>query len=131
MRIPPFLVLLPLLALAACDGGTGASSSAGGEYIGALQSPNGPEGAAMLEITGGSVQEISAASATLFRQPVSGGQKVMLIRPDAGRIEFRVVIADGGELPQVRVVQVVAPDDSVRPTTDGYAVTFTRTRGDP
>jgi hypothetical protein len=132
MRIRPFLALVPaLLALAACEGGTGASSSAGGEYLAALQSPNGPEGAAMLELTGGGVEAIAAASATLFQQPVNGGVRLMLIREAPGRVEFRLIVAPGSELPTVRVVQVVDGDDNVRPSTDGYEVTFTRTRGDP
>lgn len=116
----------PAPAACACRRRTAAG---GGEYIAALVSPNGPEGGAILEITGGGVEEVVAASATLFRQPVTGGQRLMLIRDAPGRVEFRVRMAAGSQLPTVRVVQVVDGDDNVRASTDGYEVTFTRTRG--
>ena len=132
MRMRSILPLLAVLAAAACDGGGGTgAASEGGEYIAALQSPNGHEGAAMLEMTMDGVEDVSASSATLFRQPVSGGVRMMLIRDAAGRVEFRVRMAPGHEMPAVRVIQVVDPDDNVRASTDGYEVTFTRTRGGP
>ena len=133
MRIRHFLLaLFAPLALAACDGGSDGTGAAteGGEYIAALVSPNGPEGGAILEMSGGGVEEVVAASATLFRQPVTGGQRLMLIRDAPGRVEFRVRMAAGSAPPTVRVVQVVDGDDNVRASTDGYEVTFTRTRGD-
>lgn len=129
MRIPILrlaLVLLP--ALAACDGGTGASP-AGGEFIAALQSPHGPEGAALLELTGEGIESVAGSSVTLLDLPVNGGRRVMLVREPAGVIEFRVRVAPGNEPPDARVLQVVGPDDQLRPSTDGYAVTWTRTRG--
>lgn len=131
MRIRSILFLLALLAASACDGGGTGAALDGGEYIAALQSPHGDEGGAMLEMTTGGVEDVSASSATLFRQPISDGVRLMLIRESAGRVEFRVVMAPGHELPTVRVVQVVDGDDNVRASTEGYQVTFTRTLGDP
>lgn len=124
--------LLPLAAalLAACDGGTG-SQTAGGEYIAALESPHGAEGAALLELEGGGVQSVHAASLSLFQQPLSGGgRRLLLVREPAGRLEFRVRMAPGSAPPAVRVVEVVDGDDQQRPSVAGYTVTFTRTRGD-
>lgn len=128
MRIPLLLALLVLPALAACGDGTGASS-AGGEYIAALQSPHGPEGAALLELTGEGIESVAGSSVSLFQLPVSGGRRLMLVREPAGVIEFRVRVAEGHEPPDARVLQVVDPNDQVRPSTDGYRVTWTPTRG--
>jgi hypothetical protein len=128
----PRLAVLLLAAtgvLSACDGGTG-SETAGGEYIAALESPAGPEGAAVLEITGEGVQSVHAASLTLFQQPVSGGRRLVLVREPAGRLEFRVRMAPGNGPPSVRVVEVVDGNDQPRASAEGYTVTFTRTRGD-
>lgn len=132
MRIRlPLLVLPLLLALAACDGGQGTGAAlSGGEFIATLESPHGAEGAAILEITGAGVEEVSAAAATLFQQPVSGGRRVVLVREPAGRIEFRVRVAPGNDVPDVRVLQVVDGNDALRPSTDGYTVSFVRTRGE-
>lgn len=126
------LVLAALPALAACDGGGGTgASTAGGEFIAALESPDGrPEGAVLLELTGDGISRVHAASLALFEQPVSGGRRLMLIREPAGRIDFRVTMAPGASLPSVRVIEVVGPDDLPRASVDGYSVTFTPTRGD-
>ena len=75
MRIP---IALSALALAACDGGTGAAPR-GGEFIAALESPNGPEGAALLELTGEGIESVAGSSVELFQLPINGGRRVMLV----------------------------------------------------
>ena len=130
MRIRSILFVLALLALAACDGGGTGTAPVGGEYIAALNSPHGPEGAAIVELSDPDVQAVAAASVTLFQQQVAGGRRLMLVREPAGRIEFRIHVAQGSQLPSVRVVQVVDGNDVPRPSTEGYTVTFTRTRGE-
>jgi hypothetical protein len=126
------LLSLPLAAfplLAACDGGTGSAEA--GEYIAALETPDGrPEGALLVELTGEGISDVHAASLTLFEQPVSGGRRLMLIREPAGRIDFRVQMAPGSAPLAVRVLEVVGPDDQPRASVDGYSVSFTRTRGE-
>lgn len=122
------LLLAATAALSACDGGT-ASETAGGEYIAALESPHGPEGAAVLELSGTGVQSVHGASLSLFQQATSTGRRLVLVREPAGRLEFRVRMADGHAPPSVRVVEVVDGNDQPRASTDGYTVTFTRTRG--
>lgn len=124
-------LLLPLLLLAACDGGGTGADAPGGEYIAALESPNGPEGAAILELTGDGVQSITATSLSLFRQPVSGGTRLVLVREPEGRLEFRVRMAPGSPPPDVRVVEVVDGRDRQRASVAGYEVTFTPVRRDP
>ena len=131
MRIRTLLAVpLALLALAACDGGGTDTSLPGGEYIASLESSHGPEGAALLELSDADVQAVAGSSVTLFQQPVTGGRRLLLVREPAGVIEFRVQVAAGSPLPSVRVLQVVDGNDVPRPGTDGYRVTFTRTRGD-
>ena len=128
LRVLALLLLAP--ALAACDGGGTGAETAGGEYIAALESPHGPEGAALLEVMGTGVESIRGTSLSLFRQPISGGTRVMLVREPAGRLEFRVRLTAGSPLPTVRVLEVVDGADQPRPSVEGYEVTFVRTRGD-
>jgi hypothetical protein len=129
MRIPPLLAsLAAALALAACDGGTD-SAPAGGEYIVTLESPHGPEGAAILEIADQGVESITSSAVTLFRNRISGGQRLVLVREPAGPIQFRVRLAEGSDFPEVRIIEVVDGQDQRRPSTEGYEVSFTRTRG--
>ncbi len=122
-------VLILALAAAGCDGGGTGEAPAGGEYVAALESPNGPEGAALLEMSGSGVESITATSLSLFRQPTSAGTRLMLVREPAGRLEFRVRMAAGSRPPAVRVVEVVDGADRQRASLDGYEVTFTPVRG--
>lgn len=124
------LVLACALLLAACDGGGTGASAPGGEFIAALRSPHGPEGAVLLEVAGAGLTFVGTSSASLFQQPVSGGWRVMLVREPAGVIEFRVHVTPGNELPSVRVLEVVDAEDRMRPDTEGYTVEFTPARGD-
>lgn len=115
-----------LLALAACDGGTGSPEPAGGSYDAVLQSPNGAEAAAHLELTGAGIEEVRSGSAYLASNAVSGGRRVVIVRNQPGTIEFRVRMAQGQRPPDVRVVEVAAPDDQPRASVSGYRVNFTR-----
>lgn len=128
MRSRFVIPFLAVAVLAACDSGTGAE--AGGEYIAALESPHGAEGGAILEMTSAGVESVDAASLSLFRQPVSGGHRLILVREPAGRLEFRVRLTPGSVPPEIRVLEVVDGNDQPRPSMDGYTVSFTRTRGD-
>lgn len=123
------LLLTPaLLALAACDGGTDAGPQ-GGDYTAVLQSPNGAEAAAHLELTGAGIEDVQSTSAFLASGAVNGGRRVVLVRRQPGTLEFRVRMADGQGPPDARVLEVAAPDDSPRASLNGYRVAFTRVAG--
>lgn len=124
----PLLAVLAL-ALAACDGGTGPGGPRGGDYDAVLQSPNGPEAAAHLQLDGVGIENVAADSAFVASSDVSGGRRVVLVRPQAGTLRFRVTMAEGQGPPAVRVLEVAAPDDQPRASVAGYRVAFTRVEG--
>lgn len=131
--MPPcvrWMIPVLLLALSGCDGGGTDTGRAGGEYVAVLESPHGAEGAAVLELSGSGMDAVTATSLSLFRQPVAGGIRLVLVREPAGRLEFRVRMASGSRLPAVRVVEVVDGDDRQRASLEGYEVSFTPVRGD-
>lgn len=123
----PFL----LLALAACDGGTAPREPAGGDYDAVLQSPNGPEAAAQLELTGAGIEDVqsTSAAAIVSSSSVSNGRRVVIVRLQPGPLQFRVRMAEGQGPPSARIVEVAAPDDALRASLSGYRVTFTRVAG--
>lgn len=130
MRRWPLRLIAPaLLALAACDGGTDTSGPAGGEYHAVLRSPNGAEAAAQLELSGPGIEDVQSSTAFLASGDVSGGRRVVIVRPQPGALEFRVRMAEGQAPPEVRVLEVAAPDDALRTSLAGYRVTFTRVAG--
>lgn len=130
MRLSPLRLILPaLLALAACDGGTDTPGPAGGDYDAVLRSPNGAEAAAQLELSGPGIEDVQSSTAFLASSPVSGGRRVVIVRQQPGTLEFRVRMAEGQEPPDVRVLEVAAPDDALRASLSGYRVAFTRVAG--
>jgi hypothetical protein len=129
MRLLSIRLALPalLLALAACDGGTEPPEPAGGDYAAVLQSPNGAEAAAHLELTGAGIEDVqSSGTAYLASSVVNGGRRVVIVRSQPGTVEFRVRMAEGQRPPAVRVLEVAAPDDQPRSSLSGYQVNFTR-----
>jgi hypothetical protein len=127
MRSIHAIFLATLLALAACDpGGTDPPAAEGGDFNAVLTSPNGAEGAASLELTGGGIQSVSATGAVLVSSAMSGGRRVVIVKEPAGSIEFRVSIAPGNDVPDVRVVEVVDGQDQPRGSLNGYHVQFSR-----
>jgi hypothetical protein len=130
MRLRSILFAAPaLLALAACDGGTEPPEPAGGDYDAVLQSPNGAETAAQLELVGAGIEDVRADSAYLASSTVSDGRRVVIVRAQPGTLRFRVRMAQGQTPPTVRVLDVAAPDDQARASLAGYSVTFVRVPG--
>jgi hypothetical protein len=130
MRLPLLrLLLLPaLLALGACDkgGGTTPPAAPGGDYLGVLVSPNPEEASAVLELTGTGITEVRAGTGFMASSPITGGQRVVIVREVPGSLEFVVKVAAGSEPPDVRVVEVADGADVPRPSLAGYRVNFTR-----
>lgn len=121
----PILLLLALLALGACDrGGTG--SEDGGEYRAVLESPNGAEGAAAIELTGPGIESVTAATGRIFTRSDGATTHVVIVREPAASIEFRVTMARGNAPPAARVVEVADGSDRPRASLAGYRVNFGR-----
>jgi hypothetical protein len=127
LRSSTLFLFTALLLLAACDGGgPGTGSEDGGEYRAVLQSPNGAEGAAAIELTGPGIQSVTASGGRLFTQASGGTTRVVVVHQAAAEIAFRVIMADGQAPPAARVVEVVDGNDLPRTSLAGYSVTFGR-----
>jgi hypothetical protein len=125
LRSSPLLLLAATLALGACDrGGTGTQD--GGEYRAVLDSPNGIEGAAAIELTGPGIQSVTATTGRIFTQTAGTTTRVVLVQEPAATMEFRVTMAPGAAPPAARVVEVADGSDQPRASLAGYHVTFGR-----
>jgi hypothetical protein len=51
---------------------------------------------------------------------------VLVLRPDPGRLRFALQVEDTTRKPRGALVQVVGPDNQVRPALLGYEVEVTR-----
>ena len=122
-RLPlPFALLLALALLAGCDS---TAPKRPGELVTAtLVSPNGAEGAAVLEFTGPGVREVTSEAARVFARTSGDVTRVVVVRDQPGTIQLRVRLADPTRKPAAAVVEVAGGDDAVRPSLAGSRVDF-------
>jgi hypothetical protein len=69
------------------------------------------------------------ATGFMAATPISGGQRLVLVREVPGTLDFVVRVAPGNEPPTASVVEIAGADDVPRASTNGYSVTFTRREG--
>ena len=121
-RIPTTLLAAGVL-LAACD-----SSPAGPRGPGALQatlvSPNGIEGAAVLELTGPGLGQVTVEEGLVFSQANGDITRVVVVLDDAGPVQFKLRVEDVSALPAVTLIEVADGDNQLRNSLSGYRVEF-------
>ena len=112
-----------LLALAACGGDNPKGPPVPGTLTATLVSPNGGEGAVLLELTGEGVGDIALSGGHVFVEGTSP-KRVLLVFDEPGTTRFTVEVPDVKKPPAVRFVEVVAPNNHVRLSLGGYKVEF-------
>ncbi|MEO7521978.1 MAG: hypothetical protein ABIW79_09195 [Gemmatimonas sp.] len=113
-----------LVAAVACERATSPASGPGAVAT-KLVSPNGDDGAALLEFSAG-VQSVSAPAGTtafLERLP-DGAVRVLLVRETPGRFEFSLRVADRASLPTARVLDVSDAVDVPRTDVTVYRIEY-------
>jgi hypothetical protein len=113
-----------ILLLAACSDGPAAPPGSP-DRLGVLQSPHGPEGAAVLEVSGGPFLEVRPDGGELHAGTADGVTRIVVVQHEPGEIRFRVRMDPSTPDPVVRILQVAGPDDVLRRDLSAYRVTFT------
>ena len=114
---------LLVAAVAAC-GDSGPSGPSGpGAFRVDLTSPNGEEGAAVFELTGGvGLGDVTMSGGEVFYDGGPAGTQVIVLLDDPGQIRFQIRTENVGSLPSVTVVQVADGDNALRESLSGYHV---------
>lgn len=127
--IPSRRILILLLGVtawaSACD--TDPAQPVGGETRGArlrafVVSPNGAEGAAVIEVEGPRVIGVTATDGQIFVSRSGDILRAVIVRDEPGPIEFTVQVLDPRFPVATRILQVADGENRVRPTVDGYQV---------
>jgi len=105
---------------AACDS---TQPKTAGTLTAVLVSPNGAEGAAVLDVSGKVDAFAAADGISLFQTPSASGTRIVLVRLTAGELSMKVTVPDASSPPQISVVQVADADNKLR-QTQGYKVSF-------
>ena len=121
---PGALALGTALVLGGCGDGASAPPVTPGDLTVVLESPNGAEGAVLVEIDG-FVSASAPAAGELYTVEDGEMTRVLVILDEAGEIRFQITVPDVREDPEYRIIEVSGPDDSVRQLLDGYTLEFT------
>jgi len=114
---------LLVAAVAAC-GDSGPSGPSGpGTFRAEMVSPNGAEGAAVLELTGGvGLGDVTMSGGEVHYAHGPTATQIIVLLDDPGQIRFQIRTMNVGSLPSVTVVQVADGDNALRESLSGYDV---------
>jgi hypothetical protein len=124
------------LAVFACDDEVTQPEPVPGAFVVVLVSPNGEEGAVVLETTNagiggidlvavtrtGDSVEIEAAEGEAFHWREGGISRIVAYREAPGEIGLRLSVDDLNQLPALQIIEVAGGDDVLRSDLSGYEV---------
>ena len=87
-------------------------------------SPNGLEGAVVLELEGTYPSVTAPSGSQVFTHAGDGVTRVVIVLTNPGNIEFTLTLDDVGEEPDVRILEVADGANELRMSLRGYRVTF-------
>ena len=120
----PRLVLFAALVLTAVSCDSTEPKGGPGTVTAVLVSPNGPEGAAVLDVNGVVESFTATNDVSVYTTPSSTGTRVVLVRVTPGELSVKMKVSNTLEPPPVTVVEVAGGDDKLRASVSGYQVAF-------
>ena len=118
------LALVALALLSACGSDGGGEPLQSRTWSAQLVSPNGAEGAAVLQIDGDIAAVRGPAGSRILTHRANGATRVIVVLDQPGAIALELDLAERAPAPEANVVEVSGPDDTLRGSTAGYAVTL-------
>ncbi|MDH3457522.1 MAG: hypothetical protein OER90_11855 [Gemmatimonadota bacterium] len=88
-------------------------------------SPNGLEGAVVLELEGTFLGVTAPSGSQVFTHASEGVTRVVIVLTNPGNIQFTLTLDDLGEAPDVRIIEVADGANELRVPLRGYRVEFT------
>jgi hypothetical protein len=114
-----------MLLAAAC--GDGGPESGPGTLTATVLSPNGAEGAAVVEVFGPGIGAVGALEGRVFSERRGDTVRVVMVRDgDAGDLRFTLSVADTTEFFGGTVLEVAGPDDALRAGVSSYTLEVRR-----
>jgi len=101
---------------------TGPPPTGSGTVAIRLVSPNGPEGAALLEVDAAPVRSVTPDDDVVLSKAAGDRMRIVLVRATAGELRARLTLAETSAELHATVVQVADSLDALRPDLSGYRV---------
>ena len=116
-----------LVASSACDLLGPSGPSGPGWLCADLESPNGQEGAAVLELAGGrGLGTVSLDGGDVFYELDGSTIRIVVVMDTPGTIHLEIRTDDVARVPSVAVVQVADGENRLRSSLAGYRLSFTK-----
>ncbi len=90
-----------------------------------VESPNGAEGAALIELVGKGIVEVSPIDGRVFGEQHGDTMVVVVVNEEGGPLRFALEVADTTRRPIATLHEVAGPDDQLRGLS-GYTVDIRR-----
>jgi hypothetical protein len=117
------LAIAGLLAAVACDDAPPEPQPVPGELDVTLVSPNGSEGAAVLETEDEGIVEISVEERLqAFHWTEGGLTRIVVLLEEVGEVRFRMSVTDVNRPPQLDLIDVADGENRLRNALDGYEI---------
>ena len=127
--IPTVLIATAIITTVflACDS-TPAEVTGPGELQALLVSPNGAEGAAVIELAGEGIGTVTAFRGwgRVFAERAGATVRVVVVLDKPGEITFRVAVDDVSDPPTGVVLEIADGSNEIRQSLSGYSVEFAR-----
>lgn len=98
----------------------------GGPVEAVLRSPNGAEGAAVLELAAVGLGPIAVPGGSAYVNETGGVTRVVIVLRAPGEIRFGIVLPDGVAAPAVTILEVADGRNELRASLSGYVVDYSR-----
>ncbi len=116
------LLTAAALAFLSCDEGALPEPPVPGDLAVVLLSPNGPEGAAVLETTDGGILQITSVSGQTAHWRAGGATRIVVLLDAPGEIRFRLSVDNVRSPPEITIIEVADGDNRLRDDLSGYSV---------
>jgi len=131
MRSRALLLLAATLALAAIrcsvdQGPVGLPSGTPGQLTLVVRSPNGPEGAALLEVDGGAVTGVTGDASAVWTVRSGTRLRIAIVRATPGELRAAVAVLDTTAKLEATLVQVAGPSNELRGSLTAYGIEVVR-----
>ncbi len=114
-----------LLAVVGCGGDVGPELRPG-LLTASLVSPNGSEGAALINVVGAGLGFVEPAGGRAFTFSRGDTIRILLLLDTPGDLGFRISVPDVDRPPVATVVQVTDGENALRPDLSAYRVRFSQ-----
>jgi len=97
-----------------------------GDLFATMVSPNGDEGSAVFELSGGvGLGTVSPVGGEVFYEHSGSSTRIAVVMDEPGEVRFQIRTENVGHLPDLTVIQVADGENDLRTSLSGYTVELT------